>query len=52
VLLKRRLLYGIFEAKQLLVMIGYQNTYSVDIPAIYHVVLMLLKAKRVKCLTE
>jgi hypothetical protein len=49
---KRRLLYGIFEAKQLLVMIGYQNTYSVDIPVIYHVVLMLLKTKRVKLLTD
>ncbi len=44
--------YGIFEVKKLLVMTGYQTTFSVVIPTIYHVVLMLLKTKRIKFLTD
>ncbi len=44
--------YGMFEAKQLIVMTGYQNTFPVVIPATYHVVLMLLKTKRIKFLTD
>ncbi|MCP5008133.1 MAG: hypothetical protein GY941_29975 [Planctomycetes bacterium] len=49
---EKKRLYGIFEAKQRLVMTGYQNTYSAVIQTIYYVVLMKLKARRILSLID